>query len=55
MNLQEFNHDEHLWVRWHENPLTEGESTLHFGTVWQEGRKAHSRQENYGFRKLESL
>ena len=28
MQLQEVNHDEHLWVRWHEQALPDGESAF---------------------------
>ena len=28
IHLQEVNHDEHLWVRWHEQPLPEDDGQL---------------------------
>jgi hypothetical protein len=55
IQLQEVNHDEHLWVRWHEQPLPDGASALYQEPAWQEQQKATAVAENYGFHKLEKL
>jgi C-terminal processing protease CtpA/Prc len=55
IQLQEVTHDEHLWVRWHEQPLPDGEPALRNALDWQEQQKAAARSENYGFHKLEKL
>jgi C-terminal processing protease CtpA/Prc len=55
MQLQEVNHDEHLWVRWQEQPLPLGESPLRNDPAWQEQQQAKARAENYGLHKLEKL
>jgi hypothetical protein len=55
MHLQEVNHDEHLWVRWHAEALPEDEGQLRLNPAWQEERKLEARLGNYGFNKLEKL
>jgi hypothetical protein len=55
MHLQEVNQDEHLWVRWHDEPLPDGETQLRLDALWQEDRKLEARLENYGFTKQERL
>jgi hypothetical protein len=52
MQLQEVNHDEHLWVRWHEQALPDGESALRNEPAWQEMQRVNARAENYGFHQL---
>ena len=54
MHLQEINHDEHLWVRWHAEPLLD-EDTLRHNQVWQEARQMEARLDNYGLHKVERL
>lgn len=55
IQLQEVNHDEHLWVRWHEQPLPDGVSALNHEPAWQQQQKATAQAENYGIHKLEML
>jgi hypothetical protein len=35
IQLQELNHDVHLWLRWHEQPLPDGTSALFQEPAWQ--------------------
>jgi hypothetical protein len=55
MHLQEINHDEHLWVRWHPQPLPEHEGQLRQNPEWQAARKLEARLDNYGLYKVERL
>ena len=55
LHLQEISHDEHLWVRWHEVPLPEGEEALRQNAQWQEERMLEARLENYGINRVERL
>jgi hypothetical protein len=55
MHMQEVNHDEHLWVRWHPEALPEEESGLRHNRGWQEQRKLEARLDNYGLYKVERL
>lgn len=54
-HLQEVNHDEHLWVRWHPEPLPDDPGPLRHNRQWQEARLAEARLDNFGFHKLERL
>ena len=55
MHMQEVNHDEHLWVRWHPETLPEDEGPLRLNNEWQEQRKLEARLDNFGVHKLERL
>jgi hypothetical protein len=55
LHLQEVNHDEHLWVRWHPEPLPEDEGQLRLNPQWQEQRKLEARLDNHGLHKVERL
>jgi Peptidase family S41/N-terminal domain of Peptidase_S41 in eukaryotic IRBP len=55
LHLQEVNHDEHLWVRWHPEPLSEADGQLRNNQEWQEQRVAEARLENFGVHKVERL
>jgi len=55
MHLQEVNHDEHLWVRWHPQPLPEHEGQLRQNPEWQAERKLEAQLDNYGLHKVERL
>ena len=55
LHLQEVSHDEHLWVRWHEVPLPEGEEALRQNAQWQEERMLEARLGNYGINRVERL
>jgi hypothetical protein len=55
MQLQEVNHDEHLWVRWHPQALPDESDALRLNPTWQIARREESRQDHYGIHKLERL
>jgi retinol-binding protein 3 len=55
MHLQEVNHDEHLWVRWHQAPLPENEMELRHNPEWQDAKRKEAELENFGFASLEKL
>ena len=55
MHMQEVNHDEHLWVRWHDEPLPEDDGQLRLNAAWQEEQKRKARAENFGFGKVARL
>jgi hypothetical protein len=55
LNMQEVNHDEHLWVRWHAEPLPDDEGPLRLNQEWQEERKLEARLDNYGLYRVERL
>lgn len=55
MHMQEVNHDEHLWVRWHEEPLPEDDGQLRLNEEWQDEQKRKASAENFGFGKVERL
>ena len=55
MHLQEVNHDEHLWVRYHPESLPDDEGPLRHNPEWQEQRRLEARLDNYGLHKVERL
>ncbi len=55
LHLQEVNHDEHLWVRWHPEPLPEDDGQLSLNPEWQEERRLEARLDNSGLHKVERL
>jgi retinol-binding protein 3 len=55
VHMQETNHDEHLWVRWHAEPLPEDEDSLRLSPEWQDERKLEASLDNYGLHKVERL
>ena len=55
MHMQEVNHDEHLWVRWHAEPLPHDEGPLRLNQEWQDERRLEAKLDNYGLHKLERL
>lgn len=54
-HLQEVNHDEHLWVRWHQEVIPELGEPLHKSTDWLAGQEKTASQGNNGFHKVEVL
>lgn len=54
-HLQEVNHDEHLWVRWHPEPLPEDDGALRKNREWQEEQLMEARLDNFGFHRVERL
>lgn len=55
IHMQEVNHDEHLWVRWHAQPLPEDDESLRNNREWQEERISEARLDNFGLYKVERL
>lgn len=55
MHLQEINHDEHLWVRWHPGTLPEDGGPLRLNQAWQDERQLEARLDNFGIHKLERV
>ncbi len=54
-HMQEVCHDEHLWVRWHSEPLPDEDAALGQNPQWQEERLLEARLENFGLHKVERL
>ncbi len=54
IQLQEINHDEHLWVRWHAETLPMQEN-LRFNQQWRESERQNTRRENYGIYQAKML
>jgi hypothetical protein len=54
-HMQEVNHDEHLWVRWHAEPMPEDEGPLHLNPEWQDERRLEAGLDNYGIHRVERL
>jgi C-terminal processing protease CtpA/Prc len=55
LHLQEVSHDEHLWVRWHPEPLPEQEGQLRQNQAWQEAQRLQASLDNYGLYRVERL
>jgi len=55
MHMQEVNHDEHLWVKWHPEPLPDDDKALRNNIEWQAERFLEARLDNFGFHKVERL
>lgn len=53
-HMQEVNSDEHLWVRWHLEPLPD-DDTLRHNREWQEKQMLEARLDNFGLHKVERL
>ena len=54
-HMQEASGDEHLWVRWHPEPLPDQEGQLRHNKHWIADRKLEAALDNYGFHKVERL
>jgi hypothetical protein len=54
-HMQEVNHDEHLWVRWHREPLPDQEGPLRQNQEWVDEQRQGAKLDNYGFHKVERL
>jgi hypothetical protein len=54
-HMQEINQDEHLWVRWHAEPLPDDDGPLRLNQEWQDERRLEARLDNYGLYKVERL
>lgn len=55
IHLQEVNHDEHLWVKWHPDPLPDHDGALHHHEAWQEEQRLKAKLENFGIHRVERL
>jgi len=55
MHMQEVKQDEHLWVRWHPEPLPDQDGPLRQNQEWVDEQRQGAELENYGFHKVERL
>jgi retinol-binding protein 3 len=55
LHMQEVNHDQHLWVRWHEAELPDQAGSILNHPDFLEEQKQKARLDNYGIHKLERL
>jgi hypothetical protein len=55
VHMQEVSHDEHLWVRWHPEPLPDDEGPLRHNQEWTDERRQEAKLDNYGFHRVERL
>jgi C-terminal processing protease CtpA/Prc len=54
-HMQEICQDEHLWVKWHSEPLPTEEEVLRLSKEWREEQQLQSKLNNHGFHKVERL
>jgi hypothetical protein len=54
-HLQEINQDEHLWVRWHPEPLPDQDGPLRQNQEWVDEQRKGAELENFGFHKVARL
>ena len=54
-HMQEVCHDEHLWVKWHSDPLPDGEEALRLSEKWMDEQHLQAKLNNYGFYKVERM
>jgi hypothetical protein len=54
-HMQEICRDEHLWVKWHSEPLPDGEEALRLSKKWREEQQLQAKLNNYDFHKVERL
>ena len=55
IHLQDVNHDEHLWVKWHSDPIPDNNGPLRHNLAWQEERILEAKLDNFGIHKVERL
>lgn len=55
LHLQETHRDEHLWVKWHKDPLPDNEEQLRLDADWQKERRLEATLDNYGLHRVERL
>jgi hypothetical protein len=55
LDMQEVCRDEHLWVKWHFDPLPESDEQLRLNPAWQAERRLEAQIDNYGLHKAERL
>ncbi|MCP4429176.1 MAG: peptidase, partial [Chloroflexi bacterium] len=54
-HMQEVNQDEHLWVKWHSEPLPDEQETLRHDPKWRAEQQLKAKLFNNGFHKVERL
>ena len=54
LHMQEVSHDEHLWLRWHSEPLPDDE-VLRQNREWEEARMLQAKLDNFGLHRVERL
>ena len=54
-HMQEIAGDEHLWVRWHPEPLPDHEGQLRQNEAWLAQQRLEAERDNFGFRRVERL
>ena len=54
-HMQEICHDEHLWVKWHQEPLPDEDEVLRNDQAWMREEQLQARIANYGFHKVERM
>jgi hypothetical protein len=54
-HMQQVNGDEHLWVRWHPEPLPDHEGQLRQNEEWLAQQRLEAELDNHGFRRVERL
>jgi hypothetical protein len=54
-HMQEICHDEHVWVKWHSEPLPDGEDALRLSKEWREEQQLQARLNNYGFHTVQRM
>jgi C-terminal processing protease CtpA/Prc len=54
-HMQETSRDEHLWVRWHEEPLPDEPEALRLNRQWVAQQRLQAEISNYGFDQLERM
>ncbi|MBE0699132.1 MAG: S41 family peptidase, partial [Anaerolineaceae bacterium] len=54
-HMQEICQDEHLWVKWHSEPLPDDEETLRLSEAWRQEQQLQAKIGNYGFHKVERM
>jgi hypothetical protein len=55
VHMQEVSQDEHLWVRWHPEPLPDDEGPLRHNQEWMDERRQEAKLDNYGLHRVERL
>lgn len=55
MHLQEASRDEHLWVRFHAEPLPDENEALRLDPKWEQEKKREAARGNYGFDRVDIL
>ena len=55
VHMQEVCQDEHLWVKWHPDPLPDQEGSLSQNQEWMDEQRLEAELDNYGMYKVERL